>query len=104
MEIGEQRQHPRRTVVTAILIAPNGDRHGAQVLDLSAGGARVGLSDEWQPRQGMAVRMFFLLGESLALVLGGQVTRVAVDHLGVQFAPDQDEAVRRLLEHFDRSE
>ena len=93
----EKRQHPRHEFMSAIMITPNGDQHDAQVLDLSAGGVRVGLSHDWVPKDGAAVRMFFLAGTDSAITLEGHVTRVAVDHLGVAFDPTQEGSVRQLL-------
>ena len=98
MAIIEQRRHPRHDVVDAVMITPNGDRHDAQVLDLSLGGARLRLPDDWTPKDGAALRVFFLFDTSDAITLEGQVTRVAVDHMGVQFAPHQEGRIRSLLE------
>ena len=83
----EQRRHPRQDVLNAVMVTPNGDRHDALVLDISLGGARLRLPDDWLPNRGAALRVFFLFDTSDAITLEGQVTRVAVDHMGVQFAP-----------------
>lgn len=98
MTIVEQRRHPRMEIVDAVMITPNGDRHDAQVLDLSLGGARLRRPDDWTPKDGAALRVFFLFDTSDAITLHGQVTRVAVDHMGVEFAPDQEGQIRALLE------
>lgn len=93
----EQRQHPRQAVFTAVMVTPNGDRHNAEVFDLSLGGAHVGLSGDWSPACGTTLRMTFLDGTDDAVVLQGRVARVAVDHLGLEFAPAQEDRIRQLL-------
>lgn len=94
----EKRRHPRQQVSSAVMITPNGDRHNAQVFDLSAGGARVGLPIDWIPPEGIALRVFFLFDTDHPIVLEGHVTRVAVDHLGLEFSPAQEEQIRELLD------
>jgi hypothetical protein len=98
MAIIEQRRYPRRDVLEAVMVTPNGDRHDAVVLDMSLGGARMRLPDDWAPKLGAALRVFFLFDTSDAVTLEGRVTRVAVDHMGVQFAPEQEERIRALLD------
>jgi len=94
----EKRQHPRQQVSGAVMITPNGDRHNAQVLDLSLGGARMGLPADWVPSDGTALRIFFLFDTDSPIMLEGRVIRVAIDHLGLEFAPDQEERIRDLLD------
>lgn|SRR5687768_2329343 len=102
MAIIEQRKHTRRDVLEAVMVTPNGDRHDAVVLDMSLGGARMRLPDDWAPKLGAALRVFFLFDTSDAVTLEGRVTRVAVDHMGVQFAPEQEERIRELLDAVSR--
>ena len=102
MSIIEQRRHPRRDVLEAVMVTPNGDRHDAVVLDMSLGGARMRLPDDWAPNLGAALRVFFLFDTSDAITLEGRVTRVAVDHMGVQFAPEQEDRIRALLDAVSR--
>jgi hypothetical protein len=97
----EQRRHPRCQVLSAIMIRPNGDQHEAQVLDVSLGGARMRLPEDWSPRDGARVRMYFLPDTRDAVTLEARVTRVAIDHLGVAFAPEQEERIRTLLDAID---
>lgn len=96
--IVEKRRHPRHEVLNAVMVTPNGDRHDALVLDLSLGGARLRLPEDWSPNAGAALRVFFLYDTSDAITLEGQVTRVAVDHMGVAFAPAQEDRIRLLLD------
>lgn len=93
----ERREHPRKEAVVAIMITPNGDFHSADLLDLSEGGARVGLSAGWAPAAGTRVRMYVRLDARSEVAIEGQVTRVGIDHLGVQFAPAQEDPIQRLL-------
>lgn len=94
---GEKREHPRQAVFTAAMVTPNGDRHNAEIFDLSMGGAHVGLSGDWSPACGTVLRLSFLDGTADAVVLEGRVARVAVDHLGLEFAPAQEAQIQRLL-------
>ena len=102
MAIIEQRKHARRDVLEAVMVTPNGDRHDAVVLDMSLGGARMRLPEDWAPKLGAALRVFFLFDTSDAVTLEGRVTRVAVDHMGVQFEPQQEERIRALLDAVSR--
>lgn len=91
----ELRQHPREEVFSAVMFASGG--HDAMALDLSAGGARVGLLDEWRPSCGSVLPVSFLSDTDQAIQLMCRVTRVAVDHVGMAFEPEQDEGIQRLL-------
>lgn len=94
----EQRRHPRREILNAIMIRPNGDQHEALVLDVSLGGARMRLPEDWNPRDGANVRMYFLSDTGDAITLEARVTRVAIDHMGVAFAPEQETRILALLD------
>lgn len=94
----EKRAAPRMRTLTAVMVSPNGHAHDAQVLDLSLGGARVRLPQDWTPSDGTHLRMFFLQDTDHAITIEGQVTRVAVDHMGVSFDPAQEEQVRELFD------
>ena len=97
-QVIEKRQHPRQNVVSAVMVAPNGDQHSAQLMDLSLGGARVGLPDDWTPSDGTALRLFFFADTANAIVLAVRVKRVAIDHLGLEFSPEQEGQIQHLLE------
>jgi hypothetical protein len=94
----EQRQHPRHDVVSAIMITPNGHQHEAQLMNLSLGGARVDLPEGWTPSDGANLRVFFLLDTADAVALEARVVRVAVDHLGLEFAPTQERRIEHLMD------
>ena len=94
----DKRASPRMRTLTAVMVSPNGHAHDAQVLDLSLGGARVRLPQDWTPSDGTHLRMFFLQDTDHAITLEGQVTRVAVDHMGVSFDPAQEAQVRELFD------
>ena len=92
----EMRRHPREEVFSAAMFLPDG--RSAMALDLSTGGARVGLLDDWRPSQGSVLPVSFFSDTDQAIVLQCRVTRVAVDHIGVAFEPAQEEDIERLLE------
>lgn len=118
--IPEQRRHPRMEVLNAVMISANGkpDSAMAMALDLSQGGARLGLLEEWRPARGTRLWLSFLFetggtvpdsGDAgvrqateaeQVIVLRGLVTRTTVDHLGVEFESAQDERIHYLLEQF----
>jgi len=93
----ERRGYPRRDAFVAVMITPNGDLHHADVLDISEGGARVGLSSGWMPSAGTRLRMYFRLDARSEVAIDGSVARVGVDHLGLQFAPEQEAQIQSLL-------
>jgi len=98
----EKRGHPRRDAFVAVMVTPNGDLHSAEVIDVSEGGARVGLSSGWMPATGTRLRLFFRLDPGHELAIEGSVARVGVDHLGLQFAPAQEAQIRSLLSAIGR--
>jgi hypothetical protein len=104
--ISELRRHGRQEILSAVMITPaeEADSAMAMALDLSLGGARVGLLDDWRPAPGTPLWLSFLFDDDQvdqAITLRGHVTRVTVDHLGVEFEPAQDERIQHLLEQFE---
>lgn len=97
-QVIEKRRYPRHNVVSAVMVAPNGDQHSAQLLDLSLGGARVDLPEDWAPSDGLALRLYFLADTEDPIVLAARITRVAIDHLGLEFAPEQEGQIQHLLD------
>ena len=94
----ERRRSPRRQVVRAIMVRPNGHRHDAQVLDLSLGGARVTLPQHWSPVSGAALRLYFENADNHeSITLRGHVTRVGMEDMGVEFEPSQEADIRELF-------
>ena len=97
-EFEERRRAPRRQVVRAIMVRPNGHRHDAQVLDLSLGGARVTLPQHWSPVSGAALRLYFENADNHeSITLRGHVTRVGMEDMGVEFEPSQEADIRELF-------
>ena len=94
----EKRRTPRKQVSGAVMITPNGHGHNAQVFDISAGGVRLGLPEDWVPANGAALRVFFLFDTNHPIMLQGHVTRVAVDHLGLEFEPAQEAQISELMQ------
>ena len=97
MENEEKRRHRRQNVMSAIMISPNGHEHRTSVYDLSESGARVGVPADFQRNVGAGLRLFFLLDNEQTVVLDAHLVRIAVDHLGVQFAPAQEQDIRHLM-------
>jgi len=93
----EKRRHPREDVFTAIMISPNGHEHRTAVYNLSESGARVGLPVDFERDVGAELRLFFQLEDEQTIIIEAQLVRVAVDHLGVRFAPFQEENIRHLM-------
>lgn len=99
----EKRRYRRAEVFTAIMISPNGHENRSTVYDLSESGARVGLPEDFEHAVGAGVRLFFLLDDNETVVLNASIVRVAIDHLGVQFAPSQEEDIRYLMAELVKS-
>lgn len=97
MNYQDQRRHPRADVLTAIMISPNGHENWATVFNLSESGAMVGLPPDFRREIGAALRLFFQLDDDDTVILRARVARVAVDHLGLQFAPFQERDIRHLM-------
>ena len=94
----DRRRYPRQQMVRAILVRPNGHKLDAHVLDLSLGGARVTLPQNWSPASGAALRMYFENGDQEeSITLRGHVTRVGLDDIGVEFDPSQESDIRDLF-------
>jgi len=97
MDSDERRKHPRLSIKSAVMVAPNGRQHAASVVDLSAGGARLAVSGDWMPNTGARLRVFFLLDPDEVLVLESHVVHQGLGLAGVHFDPDQETAIARLL-------
>lgn len=97
MSPSERRQYPRQSVHTAVMVAPNGRQHPATVIDVSAGGARLTLPDDWMPNAGSRLRVFFLLDPDQVLVLESRVAHHGVGLAGVSFESGQEAEIARLL-------
>ncbi len=100
----EQRRYRRVNVLDAVVVTPNGHGHDTQVLDVSAGGARVALPEDWTPTTGAALKVLFLPDTDMPIVLQAHVTRVTTDHLGVAFGAAQEADVQQLLYMLGKSE
>ena len=96
----EQRRTQRWKVSGEVKITPNGSAHAAELFDISAGGARVGLPDDWRPDDGAPLRLFFLDDIDCPVMLQGHVTRVAANHVGLAFEPAQERSISELLRLF----
>ena len=92
----DRRRHERQDVSAAIMVSPNGHPHHTTIYDLSTGGARIGLPDHFEHQVGALVRLYFphMPGP---MVIFAEIKRMAVDHLGVEFAEGQNEQVRQLM-------
>jgi hypothetical protein len=94
----ERRRSPRHSTLMAIMVTPNGHRHSATVLDVSEGGVRMRLPDDyWLPADGASLRLFFEFDPEHPVVIQGRVVRICVDHMGVKFAPAQERQIHELL-------
>jgi hypothetical protein len=96
----EKRRTRRRAVSGRVTITPNGAGHETQLFDLSAGGARVGLPDDWTHADGAPLRMYFQDDIDCPIMLRGYVARVAVNHLGLAFEPAQERRISELMQLF----
>src|SRR5436190_13557801 len=92
----ERRRHERVDVAATIMVSPNGYPHHTSVYDLSESGARIGLPEHFEHDVGALVRLYFPRSDG-QLVLFAEIKRMAVDHLGVEFAEGQNELVYQLI-------
>ena len=97
MSITEKRMFPRKYVFSPVLIAIGDEGYLTEAWDLSRGGARLGRPARWPVEQGNTVRIYFMLDQETVITLTATLVRVAPDHLGVQFAEDQEERVQSLM-------
>jgi hypothetical protein len=98
----ERRRHQRVDVAATILVSPNGNPHHTHVFDLSESGARIGLPDHFEHDVGALIRLYFPRPPG-TLVLFAEIKRMAVDHLGVEFADGQRELVFQLIEELSEA-
>ena len=94
----ERRRHRRSEVATVILVSPNGHENRTVVYDLSRSGAKTGLPLDLDFGVGAGVRLYFPRVHGETIIVGAKIVRVAIDHLGVEFGPGQEKAIRELLE------
>jgi len=93
----ERRRHQRQDVAAAIMVSPNGHPHHTKVYDLSVSGARIGLPAHFEHDVGALVRLYFPRDPG-PMVIFAEIKRLAVDHLGVEFAEGQQDQVYQLMD------
>jgi hypothetical protein len=98
----ERRRHERHEVAAAIMVSPNGQPHRTKVYDLSESGARIGLPDHFEHDVGALVRLHFPRDPG-PMVIFAEIKRMAVDHVGVEFAEGQLELVHQLMYELSES-
>src|SRR5262249_7952536 len=97
MSVSEKRQHPRKDVVSPVLIALEDQGFLTEARAPCRGGARLGRPAHWAAGYGTAIKIYFLLDQETVITLSATLVRLGQDHLGVQFAPDQDEQIQALM-------
>ena len=93
----ERRRHMRLEVATTIMVSPNGQANHSTVFDISESGARIGLPSDFEHGEGALVRLYFPKAHG-PMVLLAEIKRVAMDHIGVEFAENQEPLVSQLID------
>ena len=93
----ERRRHSRLGVTQAVMVSPNGHANPTFIYDISVSGARIGLPEGFEHGDGALVRLY-IPQEQGPMVLFAEVKRVSFDHVGVEFAENQDALVLQLIE------
>ena len=93
----ERRRHTRTEVASAVMVSPNGHENRTTVFDLSESGARIDLPLDFEHGAGATVRLYFPKTQG-PMIVYARIVRVAVDHLGVVFAPGQEDTVLQLID------
>ena len=93
----DRRRHVRFDVAATIMVSPNGHANHSTVFDISESGARIGLPSDFEHDAGALVRLYFPKAQG-PMVLFAEIKRVAIDHIGVEFAENQDLQVRQLID------
>ena len=93
----ERRRHARTEIASAIMVSPNGHENRTTVFDLSESGARLGLPLDFEHGAGATVRLYFPKVQG-PMIVYARILRVAVDHLGVEFAEGQEGKVLQLID------
>jgi hypothetical protein len=98
----ERRRHPRVDVAAAVLVSPNGHPHHTTVFDLSESGARIGLPEHFEHDVGALIRLYFPRQDGPRVIFA-EIKRMAIDHLGVEFAEGQQDQVYQLMGELSES-
>lgn len=93
----DRRRDRRSEVATVILVAPNGNENRTVVYDMSRSGAKIGLPHDLDFGLGAGVRLYFPRVHGSTIVVGAKIVRIAIDHLGVEFGPGQEQTIHELL-------
>ena len=93
----ERRRHARMDVTRAILVSPNGHANHTYIYDISESGARIGLPEDFEHGYGALVRLYIPEAQG-PMVLFAEIKRVAFDHIGVEFAENQEVLVQQLID------
>ena len=92
----ERRRHARIGVVAPILVSPSSHPHPANLVDLSEGGARIGLPERFEHGVGALLRLHFPREREPGVIFA-EVRRMGPDHFGVEFAEGQSGLVHELM-------
>jgi len=93
----ERRRHTRIEVAAAVLVSPNGQENQTAVYDISRSGARIGMPPDFEHGTGALVRLHLPKAQQ-PTVLFAEVKRVAIDHIGVEFAEGQEALVLQVID------
>ena len=93
----ERRRHSRLGVTQAVMVSPNGQANHTTIFDISESGARIGLPEDFEHGEGALVRLYFPKAHG-PMVLFAEIKRVAIDHIGVEFAENQEPLVNQLID------
>jgi hypothetical protein len=84
-------------VAATIMVSPNGQANQTFLYDISESGARIGLPENFEHGDGALVRLYFRRRRA-RWCCSPRSERVSFDHLGVEFAENQEELVLQLID------
>ena len=97
MSNNEKRRHPRKAVHSAALAVCNNEGYLSEVIDLSRGGARVGLPKNWPQPAPKSCRVYFILDQETVIGVDARIVHSGEQDMGLEFEPGQDDRVETLL-------
>lgn len=97
MNPAEKRQHPRLAIYSPALIVTGGEGYLSEARDISQSGARMARPKTWTERGKSECRVFFIFDQDTIIALAARIARESNVDIGIEFLPDQQISIERLL-------
>lgn len=93
----EQRGHPRLEMFAGVFMTQGDLAYLSELVNVSAGGARVQAPANWEPDMNAVYNLFFILDQDRILCIRARVVHEMEDSIGFEFEPGYAIQAEQLL-------